>query len=276
MDHAPFAGDAGPRPSSGRAAHASMRATLVMRAGAMGLFMMTGCARTTAPATARPSVAANRVSVAVEQDFGTVYGRDACSQEAQLTGGFTCFRANGTQYHGNPLTQSGSNPTGVRPATTRLLFGYDRVLFDNWTLGARGGFVLRGGGPKPDGAEAPAFLPFHGELRAAYWFGTTPFAQTGFRAGLFVAGGIAQVDSVFRVRVEEDPTKPPPAAQPTNPAVQTLDVYKKVGTGFLGGGGTVACALGRASTLFLTLKIMQHFPSTGTVLAPEIGYEHGF
>lgn len=164
----------------------------------------------------------------------------------------------------------------MRAATTRLLIGFDRVLFDNWAVGARGGYVLRGGGPKPDGAEAPSFLPFHGELRAAYWFGTTPFVGTGFRVGLFVAGGIAQVDSPFRVRVTEDPTKPPPAAQPTNPAVQTLDVYKKVGIGFAGGGAMLSCALGRASAFFLNLKVMQLFPSSGTVVAPEIGYEHGF
>ncbi|MFT3771628.1 MAG: hypothetical protein QM820_39955 [Minicystis sp.] len=222
------------------------------------------------------AAAPNRVSLTLQQDFGVVHGTDVCTKEAQLTRGFACFRANGTQYHGSPLSEEGGGPSGAFPATTRLLLGFDRVLLDNLTLGVRGGFAFRGGGPKPDGAEAPSFLPFHGEARAAYWFGSMPFAPSRFRIGLFVAGGIAQVDSTFRVRVQEDTNKPPPAAQPTNPAAQTLDAYKKAGTGFIGGGLATACNVTRASALFLEVRFMQLFPSSGSVIAPEIGYEHGF
>jgi hypothetical protein len=227
---------------------------------------------------AGPSAAAapNRVSVTLEQDFGLIYGKDACGKEAQLSAGFACFRANGTQYHGTPLSDEGGSPSGAFPATMRLLIGFDRVLFESLTVGVRGGFVPHGGGPKPDGADAPEFLPFHGEARATYWFGAAPFAGQGFRWGIFFAAGIAQVDAAFRVRVEEDARKAPPAAQPSNPPAQTLDAYKKAGTGFVGGGAAVACAINRSSGLFVNLRFMQLFPSSGTVVAPEIGYEYGF
>jgi hypothetical protein len=239
------------------------------------LLLVTGPLAGCASSETRPR-APNRVSVALEQDFGIVAGRGVCSKTAQLEEGFACFRAKGSQYHGTPLPGASSDVAGVGAATTRVLLGYDRVVLRGFTLGLRGGLVVRGGGPKPDGEGAPSFLRFHGEGRAAYWFGRDPFARTGLRFGLFVAGGLAQVDTPFRITVEEDTTKPPSAAQPTNPRLQTLDVFKKSGTGFVGGGAAVACAVSRSSAFFLHLKAMRLFPSDGTVLAPEIGYEHGF
>lgn len=231
-----------------------------------------------APATAAPGAAArlNRVSVALQQDFGLASAHDACSKESQLSQGLACFRSNETQYHGTPLLGTGAAHDGLAPATTRLLFGFDRVLFERWTLGLRGGFVFAGGGPRPDGAGAHAFLPFHGEARATYWFGVPPGRGPGLRGGLFLAGGIAQVDTAWRVLVEEDTSVRPSAAQPSNPPAQTLTVYHKAGTGFVGGGAALAFAVDRAAAFFLDVKLMQLFPSSGTVVAPEIGYEHGF
>lgn len=224
----------------------------------------------------RTTPAPNRVSITLEQDFGLVNGTDICSKEAQLSEGFVCFRSNGTQYHGTPIRDQSADPSGAYLATTRLFAGFDRVLFESWTAGVRAGFVLRGGGPRPDGADAPAFLPFHGEARAAYWFGAAPFAGPGWRLGLFVGGGVAQVDAAWRVIVEEDTSKPAPAAQPSNPPEQTLDAYMKSGTGFAGGGLTIAYSLFQSSAFFLDLRIMALFPSSGAALAPGIGYEHGF
>lgn len=218
----------------------------------------------------------NRLSVTVEQDLGIVIGESACSQAGQLQGGFACFRADQTQYHGSPALQDPGNPSGLLLATTRVLLAYDRVLAGHVTLGGRVGFVVRGGGPKPDGASAPAFLPFHGELRAAYWFGDAPFAGEGLRAGLFAAGGIAQVDSWWQVYVEEDKGAPVPVAQPGNPDSQTLDAYQKAGTGFAGGGLSLAYSFAPSSAVVLHLKVMELFPSNGTVVAPELGYELAF
>lgn len=227
-------------------------------------------------AGAAPASRLNRVSVALQQDFGVASAEEPCTRESQLTQGISCFRSNETQYHGTPLLGTAPAHSGLTPATTRLLFGFDRVLLDRFTVGVRGGFVFAGGGPRPDGSEAHAFLPFHGEARLAYWLGVPPGTGPGLRVGLFGAGGIAQVDTAWRVLVDEDTSVRPAAAQPTNPISQTLTVYKKAGTGFLGGGASLACAIDAASAFFLDVKLMQLFPSSGTVVAPEIGYEHGF
>ena len=235
--------------------------------------LLPACAREARPgAPVRP----NRVSVALQQDFGIVSAQEACSRESQLTRGLACFRSNETQYHGTPQLGAGAAHGGLTPATTRLLFGFDRVLFERWTLGLRGGFVFAGGGPRPDGASAHAFLPFHGEARVTYWFGVPPAGGPGLRGGVFVGGGLAQVDTAWRVVVDEDTRVRPSAAQPSNPSMQTLTVYQKAGTGFVGGGAVIAAAVDAMSAFFLDVKLMQLFPSSGTVVAPEIGYEHGF
>lgn len=249
------------------------------------LLFVAGCAR---PGIAAPKSAAAaappavrkvkplRASLAVEQDFGLVYGANVCAKEGQISGGFGCFRANGSQYHGTPRRDDGGDPAEPHVATTRVLLGLDYLLLDNWTVGLRSGLVVRGDGPKQDGSSAPQSLLFHGEARATYWFGATPFRRRGFRWGAFLAGGIAQVDTTWRVRVEEDTRRPPAVTQPLNPPVQTLDAYQKSGTGFVGGGAAMACSFDDSGSFFLELEIMQLFPSTGTTFAPTIGYEHAF
>ncbi|MDI3285805.1 hypothetical protein [Polyangium sp. 15x6] len=165
---------------------------------------------------------------------------------------------------------------GLQLSTTRLLLGYDRVVFENVTLGVRLGWVLRGGGPRPSGAEAPEFLPFHGEVRAGYTFGARPFARPGFRGSLFVFGGIAQFDTEYQVFVEEDTTKPPPASQLDNPPSQTLSAYRKSGTGFVGLGAAATYAFSPSLALSAALKFTKPFPSTGTVLSPELSFSYAF
>ncbi|UQA56938.1 hypothetical protein [Polyangium aurulentum] len=214
----------------------------------------------------------NVLSLSLAQDFGLHRGTNACSMRNQIEGGFACFRASGTQYHGTPLPGSAGDIRAFpQLATTRLLGGYDRVLWENVTLGIRLGWVLRGGGPRPDGAEGPSFLPFHGEARAGYTFGRAPFEREGWRFSLFAGGGIAQVDTAYRLTVTEDPTMPPPAGQLDNPSVQQLAVYRKSGTGFFGGGAALAYALSRRFGVSLGAKVMRMFPSGGTVLSLELG-----
>lgn len=242
--------------------------------------VLAGCA----PAAAKPAASAPpggrerpfRVTAALRQDLGLVSGRDVCTKEAQLGRGFGCFRENGTQYHGTPLPERTPSPARLETATTRALAGLDYLVLENVTAGARLGVVVRGLGPRQDGAAAPVPLLFHGEARAAYWFGAAPFAGDGLRLGVFLAGGIAQVDSAFRVRVEEDTSVPPPVVQLDNPASQTLDVYRKSGTGFAGGGVTVAYAFLRRAAVFAEVMAIQLFPSEGTAFSPVLGYEHGF
>ncbi|MDI1484260.1 hypothetical protein [Polyangium sp. y55x31] len=219
----------------------------------------------------------NALSLSLVQDLGLHADTDVCSPSSQLHGDYACFRDSGTQYHGTPLAMRGGEVRpGVQLSTTRVLVGYDRVVFDNITLGLRLGWVLRGGGPRPSGAEAPAFLPFHGEVRAGYTFGARPFARPGFRGSLFVFGGIAQFDTEYRVVVEEDTTKPPPASQLDNPPSQTLSAYRKSGTGFVGLGVAATYAFSPSLALSAALKFTKPFPSTGTLLSPELSFSYAF
>lgn len=190
----------------------------------------------------------------------------------QLNGGFACFRASGTQYHGTPQSEFGGT---VEPfpqvATTRLLGGYDRLVKQNLLLGVRLGWVLRGGGPRPDGAQGPEFLPFHGEFRIGYALGRDPFQHNGFRPSFFVSAGVAQVDTLYRLTILEDTTKPPAAIQLDNPQAQELAVYRKSGTGFVGAGVTLSYAISQRLGLSLGTKLQYFFPTPGFVISLEAG-----
>jgi len=224
-----------------------------------------------APPAKPPPQPKNIASLSLAQDFGIHEGSDVCAMRSQLEDGYACFRSSGTQYHGTPLVNRGGDVSlGLQPATTRLLAGFDRVLLDNISLGLRLGWVLRGGGPRPSGADAPAFLPFHAEARVAYTFGAKTFQNAGLRFSLFLDAGIAQVDTKYDVLIEEDTTKPPPAAQLDNPPRQTLAAYKKSGTGFFGGGAAATYAVTPSFGFSLALKLTKTFPSSGTLLSPEL------
>ncbi len=214
-------------------------------------------------------------SVSIEQDIALVSGSDVCSAPSQTDNGYSCFRGDGQQYHGTPLPGTADAISGgVAPATTRILAGYDRVVLPNVTVGARLGYALRGG-PKPDGGVA--FLPVHAEARVAYWLGRDPFSRVGLRPYVFAAGGLAQVDVKVQVQVREDVTVLPiDRIQPDNPDQQTLDAWKKMGQSFGAIGGGVMYATSARSGIVGDLKLMMMFPSSGFVVAPEIGYVVGF
>ncbi|AKT42076.1 hypothetical protein [Chondromyces crocatus] len=224
-----------------------------------------------------PARVQNQLSIALVQDFGLGTGADVCSRQSQLESGYACFRHGGSQYHGTPEPGRGGEVGSVlQPATARFLVGYDRVVLENLTFGVRVGYVLHGGGPRESGADGASFLPFHGELRAGYTFGASPFRLAGLRWSLFVTGGVAQVDTEHRVFIREDQSVPPPTSQLDNPPTQTLSAYKRAGTGFVGGGAAVTWAVTRATGFTLGLRVTRFFPSAGTAFSPEIGWNLGF
>ena len=157
--------------------------------------------------------------LSVQQDLAIVgAGTSVCDEANQTAGAYSCFRAAGSQYHGIPLDDPGDNVNGgLAPATTRLRIGFDRVLVAGLVIGVRLGYVLHGLGPRADGGHAP--LPFDAEGRLAYWFRDDVFSNPGVRPFIFVAGGAAQVDAKFDVKVIEDTSQPPPPSQTDNPAV---------------------------------------------------------
>jgi hypothetical protein len=230
----------------------------------------------------------NWFSVSVQQDLALVgAATDACAIGNQTLGGYSCFRASGSQYHGNPTIGDPADSVhgGLAPSTTRILVGYDRVIVAGLTIGARFGYVLRGMGPRADGGATP--LPFHGEGRIGYWFGSEAFTTATFRPFLFVNGGAAQLDSQFNVVVTEDQGQPAPPNQPfcgantttgivCNPAQQRLSAWRRMGQGFAGGGAGLMVAFTPAFGMFVDVKYMRLFPTPGNAFAPELGLALGF
>jgi len=220
----------------------------------------------------------NWFSITLEQDLAIVGSyAGACTPEAQAFGQYSCFRAAGSQYLGNPLPGPEDNVNGgLAPATTRVNLGFDRVLVAGLVLGVRLGYVLRGGGPRADGASARPFLPFHIEGRLAYWFGSDVFSTNGFRPFIFASGGAAQVDTHFSVAVRENTALVPPPSQIDNPPAQALDAYRRMGQAFAGGGAGLMYAFTPGTGIVLDVKYMRMFPTGGDVLSPELGFALGF
>lgn len=215
------------------------------------------------------------LSLSIAGDLAWVSGKNVCVLESQRDNGYSCFRESSRgkleQYYGEPVLGEGNAiAPGFRLRTGRVLLGLDQVISDSFTIGGRLGFAF-GGGPKGEN-DAHAFLPLHLEGRFAHWFGDSPFDKKGFRPYVFVAGGLAQVDSRARVRVVEDTR---PSHQPDNPEEQVLVVWKKMGQGFVGAGGGMIYALSETSGIVVEVKGMMMFPSSGLVLEPTIGYSIG-
>ena len=56
------------------------------------------------------------------------------------------------------------------------------------------------------------FLPYHGELKLAYWIGKEPFAKKGLRPYVHLGGGVAQIDAKLPVTIVDcsnNKTRPP-------------------------------------------------------------------
>lgn len=229
----------------------------------------------------------NWVSLAISPDLAIISGDDVCGQASQRDNGYSCFRADDKQYHGSPLPNAGNAIAGgIAPSTIRILAGYDRLFGKNYMLGVRLGFAFNGG-PKPDGGNA--FLPLHAEARFTYWIGKNPTTRIGFRPFAFIGGGMAQVDTKVDVSVKESVDCGTAGTQgycpvldnngnvvQYNPQGQTVSAWKKSGQQFVGLGGGVMYAFNARSGITGSVKYMQMFPTSGSILSPEIGYMMAF
>jgi hypothetical protein len=217
----------------------------------------------------------NWLSAALQQDFLMFSGGSGvCGPDRPAE--LACFRAGDTFRPGTPDNTAGSGGSvagGFRVATTRLLLGYDRILFPNIGVGVRVGYAIGGGPAEPDGA---AFVPIHAEVRGSYWFGgiqpgkLRPYATLG--------GGLAQVDSSVTTQVVDRC----PSAMENPPctvgeiALSRVTVWKKTGTTFASLGGGALYPLNEHSGISAELKAVLLFPSSGMSVALQAGYTHGF
>lgn len=206
----------------------------------------------------------NWIGLGIQQDFLVLGGtKGVCDGAA----GYTCFRSNDAYYDVTPLsTANGEVAGGVSIATTRLLLAYDRVIADNWTIGARAGYAFGGGPTAPGGS---AFLPAHAELRGAYYFGKVPFERHGLRPFIQVSGGLAQIDTEISVKTYDD-------RQSFDSSKTTqLNAWRKSGTEFASLGGGVAYALASQHAIIAEVRFMQMFGLSGSGLSLDVGYAFG-
>jgi hypothetical protein len=204
------------------------------------------------------------VSVAFQTDALLLQSAsNACSGGT----GYTCFGSDGSYYANLPLAGADDEiGGGLAIATSRVLFGYDRALGENVTIGARLGYAL-GGGPTRPGAGA--FLPIHAEARAAYWFGDDPLSRAGFRFYGLAAGGMAQIDASVPVDVYAN------MQAYDSQQSQEYRAWKKTGLAFVALGGGGMYAITPATGVLLEAKAVETFPTSATGVSLQLAYVVG-
>lgn len=231
----------------------------------------------------------NWITLSFSPDLSIVSGDDVCTQESQKTAHYYCARQDQVRSHyvGTPTLGNGDNVNGgIALSTLRLTLGYERLIGDHVTLGARVGFAFNGAR-----GEGASFLPLHAEGRVAFWPTSRPFSDAGVRPFLFVSGGVAQVDTGVKVEVLEDGfacgasvpedtssecTEPSGKDGVIQPRKQSLSAYKQTGLGFASIGGGVQFAPARGVGINLGVRASLTFPVVSPVISPEAGISLGF
>jgi hypothetical protein len=224
---------------------------------------------------------------------------DVCGNASVEAGTYTCYRPGATSVDpsldSEPLAAKGYAGTinqGMALATLRLLLSLDYALTPNITVGGRAGAAFRGGPPSikytaGQAAKSTSFLPFHVEVRAAYWF--RPLSMPGLHPYVHVGGGMAQVDgkvpvSVFKCNGANhtnpttgecivDDTKPNEQLYDSN--VYKYDAWRKMGQGFATVGGGLLVPVSGTGSVQANLNVMFMLPASGTVFEPSVGYVMG-
>jgi hypothetical protein len=223
---------------------------------------------------------------------------DVCGNSSVEQGTYTCYRSGTTSIDPNgldnePLAAKGYAGTinqGAAIATIRILLSLDYALTPNITLGGRAGMALRGGPPsikynQGTATKSTAFLPFHIEARAAYWF--RPLSMPGLHPYIHIGGGMAQVDgkvpvSVFKCQDVAHRADDFSCQQANNDGssgydqnIYKYDAWRKMGQGFATVGGGAILPVTSSSGVQLNLNVMFMLPASGTVFQPSLGYVMG-
>jgi len=222
------------------------------------------------------------IGLHLAQDWVLFGGEKPCLGDAK----FACYLTNSsTQPYDTQnfqTTDVGKISNGLVFATTRVLLSFDYAVIPSLTLGVRAGFAFGGGPPSgrkvewdtPGGItvvkvndQGKSFMPFHAEVRAAYWFGQNPLAKRGLRPYVQVGGGLAQVDAKVIVKVEDNGSQ---AARDLGTET-TADAWKKLGQVFIEGGGGAVYAITPSFGVQLNLNAMVMLGSSGFALEPSLG-----
>ncbi|MEZ4298800.1 MAG: hypothetical protein R3B70_27870 [Polyangiaceae bacterium] len=239
-----------------------------------------------APPKEDKKILSNWVTVTFAPDFSLYSGDDVCMRGGLTDNNFVCLREDGSRYQGTPTIGQGNQVKGgFAIGTMRVAAQYDRVLFDNLTVGLRAGFAFNGAS-----GEAVEFLPLHLEGRVGYAFGKDAFEGKGLRPFAFLSGGLAQIDSKVNVQVLEDGnacgatnpadassecTKPSPDGR-TEPRKQDLQAYKQAGRGFATVGAGLVYNPIRNVGLHIAVRGGITFPVVTGIFSPEAGVTFGF
>lgn len=223
------------------------------------------------------------VGVQVAQDFSWEPGTFVCDAGAADTT-YSCYHQGGANAPYVPSANSSlrSVQRGFSFATTRLLATYDYAFSRPFTLGARVGFAFRGGPPgagSGNGVKGSAFFPVHLEARATWWFVTT----NHLRGLLGVGGGVAQIDSntthTTTCALDSSATSDgcgSLANMGQLPAPIEVDVWRKVGRGFVSARLGTQFRLWDELALELDVNAIVAFPAFGFALEPALGMVYGF
>ena len=123
------------------------------------------------PEEAKPELRWNWLSVRGILDFAYLSDANVCSRGAPAE--YFCNDEGGARYLGRPQPNDDIS-RGFAISTTRLVLGYERVLFGGFTAGTFVGYAF-GMAPKPAGGTAG--LPLHLEVRATYTHRAVVFPQ---------------------------------------------------------------------------------------------------
>jgi hypothetical protein len=195
-----------------------------------------------------------------------VYGatKDVCGGNDQ----YHCF-SGGQEYLASDGIYDGAGNEiqgGLGIATRRLMLGYDRVLGQNFTLGAKLGFIFAG---SPDPRDSKGLVPYHAELRGSYWFGQDPFASPGLRGYVGLAAGYGAVDGRVTVEYYADE-----AGYQQNDKGK-LDAWRQTGPFFVGLHAGLAIAPTPHHQLSLELRLLQMLPESAFGGALGVSYAFG-
>jgi hypothetical protein len=207
------------------------------------------------------------------------------------------------QFYGEPASVPGTNGIkgGFGIGGGRIMASYDRQILPKLPLlvGARAGIAF-GGSPSSDTAppawsgnskqnphaQALGFMPFHGEIRATYFFLGNQMVEPGkvHPYGFISPIGMAQVNASVPVSVC-DLRKPDGSLQEGNKiglcpqdsrVVENLDAYQITGLTFSGFGGGATYGITPELGVSLELKVMIMWPTFGVVFAPTLGPVYSF